>query len=477
MSKKNNKSRNLQMVMTGRNAKTETYMLSPDMMTFANSLLGEYGTDSSVFYREPRTDYSTMNVKCDDGKMRTIVTWGNDNETPFHYVKDTSKSMIAMQCQQFNILCCYGQGLRFVDRETMLDTKDEKIRKWCMSTALHEQFMKMCIDMKYYYWSVVLFTLSRDGSTIVRVQALDTSFCRLTERVGGKSAEVVYGDWSNSMRTEFHAYPLLDQCDPLGDLSVRMGLEPSPMDGVKHKQVKAGQFAMMVRMPTPAFCYYPEPVYVSQWRDAWSDIYRLIGIGKRQLIKNTSAPRIQIEIDRDYWVYHCEQKGIYDEKERIKEIARHKNELRDYVCGLENSGKAITTAMYTSPDGKQVSMVRFNTITDASKKEGGNWSEDMQEAANAICYVYGVHPNLVGATPGKSQMNNSGSDKRELFTLKQALEKAFHDVMATPFHLTAHFNGWDGITCDIPMIQLTTLDQHTDSKKKSITNTQNDGNS
>lgn len=47
----------------------------------------------------------------------------------------------------------------------------------------------------------------------------------------------------------------------------------------------------------------------------------------------------------------------------------------------------------------------------------------MSEASNALCFAHGVHPNLVGATPGKSQMNNSGSDKRELFTLKQALEK------------------------------------------------------
>lgn len=39
-------------------------------------------------------------------------------------------------------------------------------------------------------------------------------------------------------------------------------------------------------------------------------------------------------------------------------------------------------------------------------------------------------------------MNNSGSDKRELFTLKQAMEKPFHDIMAKPWHVILHFNGW-----------------------------------
>ena len=88
----------------------------------------------------------------------------------------------------------------------------------------------------------------------------------------------------------------------------------------------------------------------------------------------------------------------------------------------------------------------------------------------------GVHPNMVGATPGKSQMNNSGSDKRELFTLKQALEKMFHDVMEVPFHVIMHYNGWDeNFALDVPMIQLTTLDENKDAKEVTQ-KTEDDGN-
>jgi hypothetical protein len=35
-----------------------------------------------------------------------------------------------------------------------------------------------------------------------------------------------------------------------------------------------------------------------------------------------------------------------------------------------------------------------------------------------------VHSNLVGSVPGKSQTNNSGSDKREHYTITQALQKS-----------------------------------------------------
>ena len=109
-------------------------------------------------------------------------------------------------------------------------------------------------------------------------------------------------------------------------------------------------------------------------------------------------------------------------------------------------------------------MVRINVID--TSKEGGDWSEDIEEASNITCYGDNVHPNLVGAVPGKSQSNNSGSDKRELFTLKQSIERAFHDLMNTVHNVVIYFNGWeDMVYPDVPIIMLTTLDQNTDAKK------------
>lgn len=39
-----------------------------------------------------------------------------------------------------------------------------------------------------------------------------------------------------------------------------------------------------------------------------------------------------------------------------------------------------------------------------------------------MCFTMRVHSNLVGSVPGKSKTNNSGSDKRELYTIAQALQ-------------------------------------------------------
>jgi len=103
---------------------------------------------------------------------------------------------------------------------------------------------------------------------------------------------------------------------------------------------------------------------------------------------------------------------------------------------------------------------------EQGRKEGGDWADDVQEASNSLCYGDNVHPNLVGATPGKSAMNNSGSDKRELFLLKQAAETAFHDVLLEPFRVMLYYNGWqEKYDVDVPFIVLTTLDENKEKKE------------
>lgn len=466
----------MELVKVGGDAASEYYRLMPGgdaVTTYRNTMAQEYGGDSGRAYADPALDYSVMTVRCGRGgrMMLSVVMWGGDNMEPLRIRRDIARNMIAQRCQEFNVTACYGQGVRFVDRETMEDTKRKDIRGFCLANDVHEQFMLHVMNMKYYYWSVQVVTLSRDGEQIVGLQTLDVTYCRLTEKGAGREDYVVYGDWQRMGATDFEAIPMLDGMDPLGDLMVRMGKTYDPKTGEKRKvRDHNRRFAIVMRMATPGLLYYPEIGYISIFRDAWNDIYRLIGIGKRQMIKNTSAPRVQIEVAREYWGIHCDEKGIFDPKERVKEIVRHKRELKDFVCGVENVGKAMITGYYVDPNGKEVRMVRITSLQEGARKEGGDWSEDMQEAANVMCFAFGVHPNLVGATPGKSQMNNSGSDKRELFTLKQAMEKPWHDIMAKPYHVTAHYNGWEEVTVDVPMIMLTTLDKNTDAKKKTISN-------
>ena len=85
-----------------------------------------------------------------------------------------------------------------------------------------------------------------------------------------------------------------------------------------------------------------------------------------------------------------------------------------------------------------------------------------------ICFTMRVHSNLVGSVPGKAQTNNSGSDKRELYTIAQALQKPYHDLLFTVHNLVIRFNEWKGAYPDCPFIMLTTLDDKNDAKTVTV---------
>lgn len=469
----------------GRTKDTTRYAIVPSGVgggSFQNSVSSEYGEDSYQAFDEDET-VSAVGIEI-KGRQYKYVPFGTDNMLPFNVKNKIHSNMVTSQCQQFNVMACYGQGVRFVDRKTKQDIDDEEILDFCLRNSLHDCFMEQCTDMKYFFFSVTVIILNKKGNKIVTMRNKDACYCRFEyapSTKSGKIEHVFFGDFRLGSLDEsrIEVIPLLDYWDPLGDLMVRMGRKRSPQDGAMRPMTKERKFAILCKVPTPGTQYYPIPYYMSIFRDAWYDIYRLIGIGKRFMIKNTSAPRTQIEVHNDYWDNVCDMEGINDESERVKRKNREKQDIINFVTGVENAGKAIVSGYYVDPNGKENRMVRIYPLNDASKKEGGNWSDDMSEASNALCFAFGIHPNLVGATPGKSQMNNSGSDKRELFTLKQALEKPMHDVMCKPYHVVLHYNGWNKkATVDVPMIQLTTLDENKDSKKTTAgrTNTNDDDN-
>lgn len=473
---------NLELAKIGQNGKFGRYVIVPAVAIGgqgyrASTVNEQYGGDTgTVFDEDAAFDGRTIPVKV-DGKDYTYVPYGDDDSMPVKIRRLIGDNMVTAQCMAFDILACYGQGLRFVHRDDVKKVADDdEIRAFRLRNSLNECFMEQATDMKYYFFTVTEIILSGDQRKIVKVRHLESCYCRFEQARKGRIEHVFYGDFGeHTPPANVVAIPLLDLYDPLGDLLVRLGREPDPDTGKKRKPTNGHKFAVVCRMPTPGFKYYPIPYYLSIFRDNWYDIYKLIGLGKKYLIKNTSAPRVQIEVHDDYWERVCQQENIVDPEKAVERIKEERQKIIDFVCGPENAGKAILTHYYVDPNGKECRMVRIYDLTEG-RKQGGDWSDDMSEASNALCFALGVHPNLIGATPGKSQMNNSGSDKRELFTLKQAMEKAFHDVMAKPWLLILHFNGWDKYDVDVPMIELTTLDKNKDSQEATLNDNDNGDN-
>jgi len=464
------------LLRVGQRGDYEKYVVMPSSVVDAvegaqSEFITHYDGDSDKMFSEAEDEDHGQTISI-GGKQYEYVPWGGDNTLPYDVQTKIGRNMVTAQCQNFNTLTCYGQGLQFFERATASSTpasrkprraSDPEIRNFCMRNAIHLQFWEQATDMKYFFFSVMVLTLSRDGKKIVQLRHKDACHCRFAprDRKTGRSPYVIVANWRKGVPERAKVFPLLDDTDPLGDLLVRLGREPDPETGLTKATTSDRSFAIVCRVPTIGNPLYPVPYYFSIFLDAWYDIYRLIGTGKRFMIKNTAAPRIQIEIHKNYWNNVCNEEGITDPEKRKERIKRERENITDFCTKPENAGKAWITSYDTVIDGKEIRMVRIYTLGSDSKKEGGDWADDLVEASNALCFAMGVHPNMVGATPGKSQMNNSGSDKRELFNLKQSLEKAWHDVMEVPYHVMLHFNGWDErYDIDVPMIEMTTLDKN-----------------
>jgi len=435
--------------------------------------MGEVADTTGIF-----DDEATLRARPVPGMPGELYApWGADDQLPYELIRLVGADEVTAQNKLFNVLTCYGAGLRFkpldflrdlpARSDSLIARQLEEARAWAMRQSLPAYFLEQATDMKYFFFAVAVVILSRDGKRINRLRHKEACYCRMAKAdKRGHIPYVYFANWRHGQATtgEVEKIPVLDELDPLGDLMQKMGREPLA-DGLIHGAKRGRKFAILMRFPTAGCQYYPVPYWSAVLRGGSYDEKRLISVGKRAKLRNHTSVKYLVEVEQNYWQKIVREEFITGREEIQARIRKEKENIRDFVAGLENSDKVWISSYYMNPDGKEVHDVRITRIDTG--KEGGDWTEDVQAAANTICYADNVHPNLVGAVPGKSQSNNSGSDKRELFTMKQALEIAFHDILLQPLRIVCAFNGWNCVEPTVPMIQLTTLDEHTDSRKVS----------
>lgn len=400
-------------------------------------------------------------------KDERYVPWGADDLLPYDIARLIGSDEVTASNALFNVLTCYGAGIKLNDTRTGKPTQDHEIRKWERRQMLPNLFLELVTDMKYYYFGVVVVILSRDGKRVTRAIHKEACHCRFAPADKyGRIRHIYYADWEygTPRPEEIEKIQLLDPADPISDLMQRMGREPDNNGRVKRKGdiTATRKFAILVKYPTIGSRYYPIPYYSSIFRGGSFDEKRMISAGKRAKLKHHASIKYHIEIEANYFNRVLSDLSITDPQERVKYIDKVKAQIRDFVTSTENAGKTFFSSYYIDPAGKEVHDIIVKNL-EAGTKEGGDWADDINVASNTLCYAFNTHPNLIGATPGKSSNNNSGSDKRELFTMKQAVETSFHDILLLPFRLICEYNGWD-VEPSVGMILLTTLDEHTDAK-------------
>ncbi|MDR2913428.1 MAG: hypothetical protein LBV74_01100 [Tannerella sp.] len=427
-----------------------------------SALLNEVDDGAQVFDETSATPVEVIK------NYRGYVPWGGDNNLPYNIMKKIRKDEVMSQNKLFNTLTCYSSGLRFARKsgEPIIDTEILDFFKY---NRMPRYFLEQATDMKHFFFSVSVIILSKDGSKIVQLrhkEACHTRFETCNPKTG-QIEHLFYTNWEDKTPSpdEIEIVPVLDMWNPLGDLMLRMGKLPGA-DGRYAKPTSDRKFAIVNTFPIAGCKYYPFAYYWSVFLSGWYDIKRLIPQHKKSKLKNSSSLKYHVMVHKDYWESICREEKITDPELKVARVKKEKENIRDFCTGIENSGKMWISGFYQHPDGKEVNMVKIDVID--TSKEGGDWLEDSEEASNMICYADNIHPSLVGATPGKSNNSFSGSVQRELFTMKQALEKPYHDILLEPFFVIKEYNGWEDFSVDVPVITLTTLDKGKDAEENTL---------
>lgn len=402
-----------------------------------------------------------------DGKQ--YVTWGADDMLPYNLLDLIEKDETLSTCQIFNAEVCYGNGLRY-DTSLASPAVAEQVHNFLLDNPLPDYFLGVCQDFKHYNFAVSVIILNDEGTKIVELHRKPACYCRFcpADPKTGRISKILFAPFRNLTQSDpVEEIELLDPRSPWRDLQQRMALRASRRNAAGSRPSATRKFAILSRFPGVDSLYYPIPHYAALFKGSWYNIKRLIGEAKLSKLKNAAPIKYVIEVSPRYWDNLFASRHIVDRKEQERLMNEKKQEMLEFLTNVENTGSVLFTPKSISLDGKGESPDITVTSIDSKTKEGGDWESDIAEAVNMMCFTMRVHSNLVGSVPGKAQSNNSGSDKRELYTIAQALQKPYRDILFLVHQIIIRFNQWDNVTVDCPFIQLTTLDQHTDAQEVS----------
>lgn len=411
-----------------------------------------------------------------DPPLRTFngkeyVAWGSRDDLPYGIMGLIESDETLSTCQVFNAEVCYGSGLTYCTDAATPEIA-RQVTDFIFDNPLPDYFLGVCQDLMYFNFAVSVIILNDDGDRIVELHRKPACYCRFSpkNKKTGKIDKIYFANFRALTPDDpIEEIDLLDPRSPWKDLQQRMALRTTRANP-SGTPARTRKFAILSRFPGVDSLYYPITHYAALFRGNWYNIKRLIGAAKESKLKNAAPIKYIIEVSSRYWDNLFTKHHLVTREEQEKLMNEKKAEMLEFLTNVENSGAVLFTGKSISLDGKGESPDITVTPIDSKTKEGGDWESDIAEAVNMLCFTMRVHSNLVGSVPGKSQTNNSGSDKRELYTIAQALKKPYRDVLFPVHEIIIRYNGWKGVHPVCPFIQLTTLDEHTDAKQVTTTN-------
>lgn len=228
----------------------------------------------------------------------------------------------------------------------------------------------------------------------------------------------------------------------------------------QHTQVRRRPlwFCAPCFQPTMATPYYPRMAWWSIFPSLIYEYASTLVYDKAVARKNATMWGKIIFINLSYLKQLYNQLGA-DTPEKQEEVKRKIYEsVNEFLKRRENNGKTLVLESFLSGDEK--TLWRSVEIVDVPQASSGAQTKDeLEEISSIIFFALGVHPALIGATPGKSG-STGGTFQRELQLLKMQQISPVQRIYLRFLQNICRFDRWDSHAEWIIRQQvLTTLDR------------------
>ena len=403
-----------------------------------------------------------------------FIQWGKGDRLPMDIINNVYKNVTTGANIEFNNRLGVGDGI-LVYRKVkqgnkvvpvpVLEDEAPEIFDFIMESNYNRVIQEMIADINVFADANAEILIGRDGRTVSRIAHKELCYSRLSET--NDKGEIEWhgysAHWSKGSPDDVIVTRYLDRKHPYLDAMQKLGLSADDSGTIKDHGYR--RFIMSMSQPVPGRFYYNKPYWWSIFEAGWYDFACAIPEFKRALISNQMVIKWQVKIAPNFWKSLYTATGAKEPEEQKKERTSFLEKLDKFIAGHENAGKTFVTEFeWDTVKGVEKDLIKIVPIDNGLK--GGEYISDSEEVSNIICYAMGVHPSLIGANPGKNG-TISGSEARELFTIKQAMLKPVRDSLVLPLYIAKKLNKWPSdIHFAIPNLVLTTLDKGTGSEKK-----------
>lgn len=443
-------------------------------LELSNSILTEMD-NSTMLTVDNITSTIPINPHRGTKSVVEMVPWGENNNLPLQILEKSYKNVTIASNLGFNATINYGDGLIVVkknrNKETnqvelveLMPSDEPEIFDFLEANNVPGIIQELSQDIAVYGDSYVEF-ITNSNKKIASIRNKEMCYSRVSKmNMKGEIEWHLYSSqWSMQLQPDdVVATKLIDRRCPLLSMKKYLGLAPLQDGNAKDSGYR--RFCMSVAMPTPSRFYYNKPYWWSIFESGWYDFANAIPTFKKALINNQIALKYHVQVNTSLWDKLYTSEHAVNDADKTSVKTKFLDQIDQFLSGGDNAGKSFVSQFeYDRAANIEKSDVKIDVIK--SQIEGGEYLDDTEEVNNIICYAMGIHPSLIGATPGKNS-NINGSEARELFTIKQAITKPIRDMLLAPLYIVKRINHWNpDVFFYIPNIMLTTLDNGTGAIK------------